>query len=88
MVDCLFCKIVAGEVPAQRVTETARTLAFRDINPQAPTHGLVIPKDHYRDLAARLEAPGVLLPGPLHRADSMGTMRPRARACTPSETRN
>jgi histidine triad (HIT) family protein len=40
VVDCLFCKIVAGEVPAQRVAETARTLAFRDINPQAPTHVL------------------------------------------------
>ena len=61
MVDCLFCKIVAGEVPAQRVAETARTLAFRDINPQAPTHVLVIPKDHYRDLAALAAADDGLL---------------------------
>ena len=61
MVDCLFCKIVAGEVPAQRVTETARTLAFRDINPQAPTHVLVIPKEHYRDLAALAAADDGLL---------------------------
>jgi histidine triad (HIT) family protein len=49
--DCLFCKIVAGEVPATRVLESERTLAFRDINPQAPIHVLVIPKPHYPDLA-------------------------------------
>ncbi|MCI3222394.1 histidine triad nucleotide-binding protein [Streptomyces sp. NP-1717] len=50
--DCLFCKIVAGEVPATVVRETETTLAFRDINPQAPTHVLVIPKVHYPDAAA------------------------------------
>jgi histidine triad (HIT) family protein len=49
--DCLFCKIVAGEVPADVVRETGTTLAFRDINPQAPTHVLVVPKAHYRDAA-------------------------------------
>jgi len=42
------------------VAETTRTLAFRDINPQAPTHVLVIPKDHYRDLAALAAADGLL----------------------------
>lgn len=45
--DCLFCKIVAGEVPATIVRETETTVAFRDISPQAPTHVLVIPKVHY-----------------------------------------
>lgn len=45
--DCLFCRIVAGEVPATVVRETADTLAFRDINPQAPTHVLVVPREHY-----------------------------------------
>lgn len=50
--DCLFCKIVAGEVPATVVRETDTTMAFRDINPQAPTHVLVIPKVHYPDAAA------------------------------------
>ncbi|WP_282793995.1 histidine triad nucleotide-binding protein [Streptomyces sp. CC224B] len=50
--DCLFCKIVAKEVPATIVRETETTLAFRDINPQAPTHVLVIPKAHYADAAA------------------------------------
>lgn len=47
--DCLFCKIVAGDVPATVVRDTGTTLAFRDINPQAPTHVLVIPKAHYPD---------------------------------------
>lgn len=50
--DCLFCKIVAGEIPATIVRETATTVAFRDINPQAPTHVLVIPRVHYPDAAA------------------------------------
>jgi histidine triad (HIT) family protein len=48
----LFCAIVAGEIPATTVLETDRILAFRDINPQAPTHVLVIPKTHYPDVAA------------------------------------
>ncbi|MFF1358216.1 histidine triad nucleotide-binding protein [Streptomyces sp. NPDC058297] len=50
--DCLFCKIVAGEVPATLVRETETTVAFRDINPQAPTHVLVIPRVHHPDAAA------------------------------------
>lgn len=50
--DCLFCKIVAKEVPATIVRETETTLAFRDINPQAPTHVLVIPKAHHPDAAS------------------------------------
>ncbi|MEU5827802.1 histidine triad nucleotide-binding protein [Micromonospora tulbaghiae] len=49
--DCLFCRIVAGEIPATIVRETATTLAFRDIDPKAPTHVLVIPKEHYADVA-------------------------------------
>jgi histidine triad (HIT) family protein len=50
--DCLFCKIVARDIPADLVAESSRTLAFRDINPQAPTHVLIIPKEHHPDLAA------------------------------------
>ncbi|MET8787172.1 HIT domain-containing protein [Streptomyces sp. NPDC004589] len=49
--DCLFCKIVAGQIPATIVRETETTVAFQDINPQAPTHVLVIPRVHYRDVA-------------------------------------
>jgi histidine triad (HIT) family protein len=50
--NCLFCRIVAGEIPATVVHETDTTLAFRDIDPKAPVHVLVIPKDHHPDLAA------------------------------------
>ena len=59
--DCLFCKIVSGEVPAKIVRETERTLAFRDINPQAPTHVLVIPREHYPNVAALAGADSALL---------------------------
>ena len=61
MAECLFCAIVAGEIPATTVLETDRVLAFRDINPQAPTHVLVIPKTHYPDVAALAAADAVLL---------------------------
>jgi histidine triad (HIT) family protein len=54
--DCLFCKIAAGEIPATVVRETSSTLAFRDINPQAPTHVVVITKAHYPDAAALAHA--------------------------------
>lgn len=50
--SCLFCRIVAGEVPADVVHESASTLAFRDVDPQAPTHVLVIPKRHEPDVVA------------------------------------
>ncbi|RSS79011.1 histidine triad nucleotide-binding protein [Streptomyces sp. WAC06614] len=50
--DCLFCKIVSGDVPATVVHESDTTYAFRDINPQAPTHVLVVPKAHYPDAAS------------------------------------
>ena len=49
--DCIFCKIVAGEIPAQLVYEDEGAVAFRDINPQAPTHVLVIPRAHVASLA-------------------------------------
>ncbi|GGS06572.1 histidine triad nucleotide-binding protein [Micromonospora fulviviridis] len=58
--DCLFCRIVAGEIPATIVRETATTLAFRDIDPKAPTHVLVIPKEHYADVVTLAEGdPGL-----------------------------
>ena len=49
--DCLFCKIVAGDIPSTRVYEDEKILAFRDIAPQAPTHILVIPKTHIGSVA-------------------------------------
>jgi histidine triad (HIT) family protein len=59
--DCLFCAIAAGEIPATRVLESARTIAFRDINPQAPTHVLVIPREHYADVVSLAGAGNGLL---------------------------
>ncbi|CAN5477456.1 histidine triad nucleotide-binding protein [soil metagenome] len=50
--DCLFCKIVAGEIPGDILHTTERTLAFRDLNPQAPLHALVVPRDHFENAAA------------------------------------
>lgn len=61
MSDCLFCRIVAGEVPAEVVAETERTLAFRDIAPQAPTHVVVVPREHHPDAAACADADPTLL---------------------------
>jgi histidine triad (HIT) family protein len=49
--DCLFCKVVAGEIPADIVHRGDTVLSFRDINPQAPTHVLVVPVDHHADVA-------------------------------------
>ncbi|MBQ3252274.1 MAG: histidine triad nucleotide-binding protein [Oscillospiraceae bacterium] len=51
MSDCLFCKIVAGDIPSTKVYEDETVLAFRDIAPQAPTHILVIPKAHIASVA-------------------------------------
>ncbi|MCW2829507.1 MAG: histidine triad nucleotide-binding protein [Aeromicrobium sp.] len=50
--DCLFCRIVSGAVPAEIVSETEHTVAFRDINAQAPTHVLVVPRIHEPDIAS------------------------------------
>ncbi len=52
MADCLFCKIVAGEIPSKKVYEDEQVYAFYDIDPQAPTHFLVIPKAHITSVAA------------------------------------
>jgi histidine triad (HIT) family protein len=48
--NCIFCKIVKGEIPANKVKEGDNYFAFNDINPQAPTHILIIPKEHFADL--------------------------------------
>jgi histidine triad (HIT) family protein len=46
MADCLFCRVIRGEIPSKKVYEDDRVYAFEDINPQAPTHFLIIPKQH------------------------------------------
>ncbi len=59
--DCLFCKVVSGDVPGDVVCENDVVMAFRDLDPQAPVHVLVVPKEHYPDLAALARsAPEVL----------------------------
>jgi histidine triad (HIT) family protein len=59
--DCLFCGIAAGRIPATIMVDGKRTIAFRDINPQAPTHVLVVPRDHFPDVAALAAAGDGLL---------------------------
>ena len=59
--DCLFCKIVAGTIPANRMYEDEQCLCFADIHPQAPTHLLVIPKEHIASQAHAEAAHGSLL---------------------------
>ncbi|MEY4169903.1 MAG: hypothetical protein RLZ94_976 [Actinomycetota bacterium] len=56
MTDCLFCRISTGEIPADVVARSDRALAFRDIQPQAPVHVLVIPLDHHADVPSVAEA--------------------------------
>ena len=56
MTDCLFCKIIAGEIPSAKVYEDEDMLAFRDIAPQAPVHVLVIPKTHIPSLDGLTDA--------------------------------
>lgn len=54
--DCIFCAIVAGEVPADVIGRNEHAIAFRDLNPQAPFHVLVVPRDHHADAAASAAA--------------------------------
>lgn len=61
--DCLFCRIVKKEIPATIVAENAHCVAFRDINPQAPTHVLVIPRQH---VASMNEAKDATMIGQMH----------------------
>lgn len=48
MSECVFCKIIAGEIPSDKIYEDEKTIAFRDIHPQAPVHFLVVPKEHIK----------------------------------------
>jgi histidine triad (HIT) family protein len=61
MSDCLFCRIIAGEIPAKKVYEDKHTFAFEDINPQAPTHVLIIPKRHFAGLKEAAEEDAELI---------------------------
>ncbi|SKC68336.1 HIT domain-containing protein [Krasilnikoviella flava] len=67
--DCLFCKIVAGDVPADVVASTDRVIAFRDIDPKAPVHVLVAPREHHGDVATLAAADPALLAEVVQLAD-------------------
>src|SRR5438270_304336 len=69
MAECLFCSIVAREIPAQLVFEDAQAVAIRDIAPKAPTHVLIIPRKHIASLAASSDEDAALL-GALQRASA------------------
>ena len=60
MTECLFCRIVSGEIPAEVVATSEHALAFRDINPTAPTHVLVVPTRHVVDFPTLAQAPAEL----------------------------
>lgn len=66
--DCLFCKIVAGDIPADIVHESEHSIAFRDVSPQAPTHVLVIPRRHVPNVA------GLTAQAPDELVDAMRTV--------------
>jgi histidine triad (HIT) family protein len=59
--DCVFCRIIAGEIPANVVAESEEVVAFRDLSPGAPTHVLVVPKQHLADASVLNEGHGALL---------------------------
>jgi histidine triad (HIT) family protein len=61
MTDCVFCQIIAGEIPCNKVYEDEEILAFKDINPAAPVHVLFIPKKHFADLGEALPEDQALL---------------------------
>ena len=61
MSDCLFCKIVAGDVPAEKVHETETTVAFKDIKPAVPLHVLVVPRRHIEDASVVTAEDGPVL---------------------------
>ncbi|HEY5515214.1 MAG TPA: HIT domain-containing protein [Pengzhenrongella sp.] len=69
--QCLFCRIVAGEVPADVVAENADAIAFRDLHPQAPLHVLVVPREHHADVAQLAAADPALLAALVGLADQV-----------------
>lgn len=74
MSDCIFCKIVLGEIPADKVYEDENIVAFRDIHPQRPVHVLVIPKKHITSLATVAPEDAPVLGGMLAKAGEIAAM--------------
>ena len=75
MADCLFCKIIARQIPASIVYEDERVLAFNDINPQGPTHVLVVPKRHIDSLMALTPGDDAIVGEVVRRAAAIASER-------------
>jgi histidine triad (HIT) family protein len=71
--DCLFCRIVAGAIPAEMVATSERALAFRDIEPKAPLHVLVVPRDHHPTVSALAAADPLALAAVVLLADEVAS---------------
>ena len=80
--DCIFCTIVAGEIPADVIGRSEHAIAFKDLNPQAPFHALVVPLDHHENVAASPMARRAGATGPPGWSGS----RSSARACSCAPT--
>jgi histidine triad (HIT) family protein len=80
MVDCLFCKIVAGDIPASFVHQDEHVVAFRDINPQAPLHVLIVPRRHIATLNELHEADDGIVGEMVRRAACIATEHGHAEA--------
>lgn len=73
--DCIFCKILAGSIPSDKVYENEQVYAFNDLHPRAPTHILIIPKTHYSTLNDMIDVPevsGALISAASHIAKDLG----------------
>ena len=71
MSDCLFCKIIAGEIPSKKIYEDDELLAFHDISPQAPVHFLVVPKKHIPNVMETKPEDAVLLGKLIHKGQEL-----------------
>ena len=78
--SCLFCRIISGDIPAAKVYEDERLVAFNDINPQAPSHFLVVPRDHIETLNALSPAHDALVGEMVRRAAALAAERGYAAA--------
>jgi len=77
--DCVFCKIIAGDIPAQIVAENAEVIVIKDINPRAPLHYLIIPKKHISDIRALVPDDHHLAGSLLMMAQELSQQDPNAR---------
>ena len=71
MSDCIFCKIIAGDIPSKKIFEDGEILAFHDVSPQAPLHFLVIPKKHIPNIMEAKLEDSALLGKLLHKAQEL-----------------